>query len=142
MLHCKQKTPSYAYNHIPAIATQMLSKPKCNRNYSSPCISVPLVPSFIHDIRLSLSSLQELHVLLRVSLLNVALSNLLHHKVGVDVNLLAELAVGNAPLAADGEDTDWGLSVDKRVDTLGDVGESQLVGSLAYVSILFGAERR
>jgi hypothetical protein len=142
MLHCKQKTPSYAYNHFPAIATQMLSKPKCNRNYSSPCISVPLVPSFIHDIRLSLSSLQELHVLLRVSLLNVALSNLLHHEVGVDVNLFAELAISDAPLAADGEDTDWGLSVDKRVDTLGDVGESQLVGSLGYVSILFGAERR
>lgn len=81
-------------------------------------------------------------MLLRVSLLNVALSNLLHHKVGVDVNLLTELAVGNAPLAADGEDTDWGLSVDKRVDTLGDVGESQLVGSLRYVSVLFVAERK
>lgn len=142
MLHCKQKTPSYAYNHFQAIETQMLSKPKCNRNYSSPCISILRVPSSIHNIRLSLSSLQELHVLLRVSLLNIALSNLLHHKVGVDVNLLAELAVGNAPLAADGEDTDWGLSVDKRVDTLGDVGESQLVGSLRCVSVLFVAEKR
>lgn len=62
-------------------------------------------PFLIHRHHLSLSSFQELHVLLRVRLLNVVLSDLLHHEVGVNVNLLAELAASHTPLAADGEDT-------------------------------------
>jgi len=92
-------------------------------------------PSSNHTTHLSLSSLQELHVLLRVSLLNIVLSNLLHHEVGVNVNLLAELAASHTPLAADGKDTNGGFGVDEGVDTLGDVGEGEFVGCLWWVSI-------
>jgi len=93
-------------------------------------------PSSNYTTRLSLSSFQELHVLLRVGLLNVVLSNLFHHEVGVNVNLLAELAASHTPLAADGEDTNGGFGVDEGVDALGDVGEGELVGCLGWVSIM------
>jgi hypothetical protein len=89
----------------------------------------------------SLSSLQELHMLLRVGLLNIALSNLLHHKVGIDVNLLAELAIRNAPLAGDSKDADGRLSVDEGVDALGDVGEGELVSGLRYISMVVWGRR-
>jgi len=87
-----------------------------------------------YTTRLSLSSFQELHVLLRVGLLNIVLSHLLHHEVGVNVNLLAELATSHTPLAADGEDTNGGFGVNEGVDTLGDIGEGELVGCLRWVS--------
>lgn len=72
-------------------------------------------------------------MLLRVRLLDVVLSHLLHHEVGVDVNLLAELAASDTPLAADGEDTNGRFGVDEGVDTLRDVGESELVGCLVWL---------
>lgn len=73
-------------------------------------------------------------MLLRVRLLNIVLSHLLHHEVGVNVNLLAELAASHTPLAADGEDTNGGFGVNEGVDTLGDIGEGELVGCLRWVS--------
>lgn len=105
-------------------------KAKLKNCYFNPCIPSPPPLSSVHSTRSSLRSLQKLHVLLWVRLLNIALSNLLHHKVGIDVDFLAELAVGNAPLAADGEDANRGFGVDEGVDALGDVGEGELVGSL------------
>ena len=80
-------------------------------------------------------------MLLRVGLLNIVLSHLLHHEVGVNVNLLAELAASNTPLAADGEDTNGGFGVDEGVDTLGDIGEGELVGCLWWVSIVLRKEK-
>jgi len=111
--------------------TKLKQQTNAPSNASRPHLS----PSSNHTTHLSLSSFQELHVLLRVGLFNVVLSHLLHHEVGVNVNLLAELAASHTPLAADGEDTNGGFGVDEGVDTLGDVGEGELVGCLRWVSI-------
>jgi hypothetical protein len=69
-------------------------------------------------------------MLIRVCLLNVRLSNLLHHKVGIDINFLAQLSTSNAPLSRDGKHADRRLSVDEGVNALGDVGEGELVCGL------------
>lgn len=79
---------------------------------------------------LSLRSLKKLGVLLRVGLLNIALSDLLHHEVTVDDNILGQLAACNAPLAGNGQDADGRLCVDKGVDAVGGVGEGELVCGL------------
>lgn len=63
-------------------------------------------------------------------LLDVALGNLLHHEIGINVDFLAQLAVGNTPLAADGQDADGGFGVDEGVDAVRDVGEGEFVGCL------------
>jgi hypothetical protein len=97
---------------------------------ASLCIPAHPSPSSNHATRLRLSSLQKLHVLFRVGLLNIALSNFLHHEVGIDVDFLAKLAVGDAPFAANGEDTDGRFGVDEGVDSLRDIGQSELVGCL------------
>jgi hypothetical protein len=82
------------------------------------------------DATLSLDSLKQLDVLLGMRLLDVALGHLLHHEVGVDLDLLGELAVDDAPLAGDGQGADGGFGVDEAVDAVGDVGERQGVGRL------------
>ena len=69
-------------------------------------------------------------MLLRVRLLNIVLNNLLHHKVGIYVDFLAELSVRNAPRAADVEDANGGFGVDEGVNALRDVGQGELVGLL------------
>lgn len=60
-------------------------------------------------------------------LLNIALSDLLHHEVTIDNNILNQLAAINAPLAGNSQDTDGRLCVDERVDAVRDVGEGELV---------------
>lgn len=72
-------------------------------------------------------------MLLRVHLLDVSLCHLLHHKVAVNVDILDQLVIDDAPLAGNGENSDGGLRVDEAVDAVGDVGESELVGGLEYV---------
>ena len=79
---------------------------------------------------LSLSSLEQLSVLLGVRLLNIALGNLLHHEVAVNHNVLDELAARNAPRAGNSQDTDRRLGVDKGVDAVRDIGQGELVGGL------------
>lgn len=76
---------------------------------------------------LSLSSLEQLGVLLGVCLLNVALRNLLHHEVAIDDHILGELSADNTPLASNCQDANGRLSIDEGVDAVGDVGEGQLV---------------
>ena len=66
-------------------------------------------------------------MLLRVRLLDVALGNLLHHEVAINYNVLGQLAVGDAPLARNGQDADGRLCIDERVDDVGDGGERELV---------------
>jgi hypothetical protein len=56
-------------------------------------------------------------MLIRMRLLNIALGHLLHHKVGIDIDLLTQLAVRNAPLSRDGKHADRGLSVDEGIDS-------------------------
>lgn len=89
---------------------------KCSLN--QPNAPIPS-PSFAID--LSLSSLEQLGVLLRVSLFDIALSHLLHHEVTVDNNILSQLAVCDTPLAGDSQDTDRRLCVDEGIDTVGGV---------------------
>lgn len=72
---------------------------------------------------LSLGSLEQLSVLLRVSLFDIALGHLLHHEVAVDDNILSQLAIRDTPLAGNSQDTDWGLCVDKGIDTVVSVDE-------------------
>ena len=60
-------------------------------------------------------------------LLNVTLRNLLHHEIRINVDLLAQLAIGDTPLAADSQYADGGLGVDEGVDAFGDVGEGEFV---------------
>ena len=74
-------------------------------------------------------------MLLRVSLLNIALGNLLHHEVAVNDHVLSELAAADAPLAGDSQDADRRLSVDEGVDAVGDVGEGELVCCLGKSQI-------
>lgn len=69
-------------------------------------------------------------MLLGMRLLDVALGDLLHHEVCVNLDFLGELALDDAPLAGDGEDADRGLSVDEAVDAVLGVGEGQGVGGL------------
>lgn len=78
-------------------------------------------------IHLCLGGLEQLGVLLRVRLLNIALRDLLHHEVPIDDHVLGELAARNAPLARDRQDADRRLSVDEGVDAVGGVGEGELV---------------
>lgn len=95
--------------------------------------------------RLSLSSLEQLGVLLRVGLLNIALSNLLHHEVSINDNILSELATANTPLACNSQDANRRLSVDEGVDAVGDVGEGELVCCLSLVRIIcceYGARKK
>ena len=87
-------------------------------------------PSSNYTTRLSLSSFQELHVLLRVRLLNIVLSHLLHHEVAINDHILRQHAALHPPLACDGEGADGRLGVDEGVDAVGDVGQRQLVGCL------------
>lgn len=68
-------------------------------------------------------------------LLDVRLGNLLHHKVGINVDFLAHLTTGDTPLSGDSKHADRRLSVDKRIDTLGHIGESELVCGLVCVSM-------
>lgn len=82
---------------------------------------------------LNLHRLKQLSMLLRVGLLHVALSHLLHHKVPVNNNILRQLAAHNAPLARDGQDANGRLGVDERVDAVGGVGEGELVCCLVGV---------
>lgn len=51
-------------------------------------------------------------MLLRVRLVHILLGHLLHHHVGVDVNVLAQHASRNSPLAGDGEGAQGRLRVD------------------------------
>ena len=83
----------------------------------------------------ALRGLNQLGVLLRVRLLDIALCHLLHHEVAVNLDILDELAVGDAPLAGDGQHADGRLCVDEAVDACGSVGESELVGCLGGVSL-------
>jgi hypothetical protein len=69
-------------------------------------------------------------VLLGVSLLDITLSYLLHHEVGINLHVLNELAASNAPLAGDGKDANWRLSVDQGINTRLNVGESESVCGL------------
>ena len=73
-------------------------------------------------------------MLLRVRLLNIALSNLLHHEVSINNHILSQLAARDAPLASDGQDADGRLGVDEGVDAVGGVGEGELVCCLRLVS--------
>ena len=82
------------------------------------------VPSPSLVTGLGLNSLEQLNVLLRVSLLDIALSHLLHHEVAINNNILSQFAVHGTPLAGDSQDTDGGLCVDKGIDTVGGVDES------------------
>ena len=75
-------------------------------------------------------------MLLRVRLLNVVLSDLLHHEVGIDIDGLGQRAVGDTPLAADGENANRRLSVDERIDTVGHVGQCECVCSLERLLVL------
>jgi hypothetical protein len=74
-------------------------------------------------------------MLSRMRLLHIRLRNLLHHKVGIDINFLAQRSTSNAPLSGDGKHADRRLSVDKGVDAFGDVGEGQFVCGLQSVSM-------
>jgi hypothetical protein len=65
-----------------------------------------------------------------MSLLNIRLRNLLHHKVRIDVDFLAQIATSDAPLARDGEHANRRFSIYERVDALGDVGERELISGL------------
>lgn len=74
-------------------------------------------------------------MLLRVRLLNITLGNLLHHKVAIDDHVLGQLAASDTPLASNGQDADGRFGVDEGVNTVGDIGESQLVGCLLWVRL-------
>jgi hypothetical protein len=118
--------------HIKAEQSKiMTSKTNTKDCYSRSCMHPTLIiSSSPFCIHLSPSRLKKLHVLLRVRLLNIALGNLLHHEVGIDVDFLAQLTVRNAPLAADGKCADGGFGVDERVDARFDVCEGEFVGCL------------
>ena len=79
---------------------------------------------------LRLGSLEQLHVLLRVRLLNIALGNLLHHEIGIDINLLAQLAIDDAPLATNRKCADRRFGINKRIDALWHIGDVELVRGL------------
>jgi hypothetical protein len=65
-----------------------------------------------------------------VRLLDVALGHLLHHEVAVNLDILDQQAIRDAPLARDGQHADGRLGVDEAVDAGGCVGEGELVGCL------------
>lgn len=69
-------------------------------------------------------------MLLRVRLIDVPLGHLLHHEVAIDVDLLYELALCDAPLRGDGQRADGRLGVDEGVDAVVYVGEGEFVGCL------------
>jgi hypothetical protein len=81
-------------------------------------------------MRSALRGLDQLGVLLRVRLLDVPLGHLLHHEVAVNLDVLDQLAIGDAPLAGNGQHADGRLRVDEAVDAGGCVCEGELVGCL------------
>jgi hypothetical protein len=74
-------------------------------------------------------------VLLRVRLLHIALGHLLHHKVSINLYILDQLAVFDAPLSGDGQGTDRGLGIDERVDSILDIRERELVCGLILSTV-------
>jgi hypothetical protein len=68
-------------------------------------------------LHLSPRSLEQLHMLLWVGFLDVALRNLLHHEIGINFDFFAQLPVRNAPFSRNGEYADGGFGVDEGVDT-------------------------
>ena len=78
-----------------------------------------------------LSFFKKQLVLLRMRAIHVALCHLLHHEVAVDFNILREHVAFYPPFSGDFQGTNGRLSVDKRVDTVINVGEGELVGSLS-----------
>jgi hypothetical protein len=80
--------------------------------------------------RSALRRLNQLGVLLRVRLLDIPLCHLLHHEVAVNLDILDQQAIGDAPLAGNGQHADGRLGVDEAVDARGRVGECELVGCL------------
>lgn len=69
-------------------------------------------------------------MLLRMRLLDIALCHLLHHEISINLNLFDQLTLRNPPLGRNSQGTNGWLGVDERVDAVGDVGESELVGCL------------
>jgi hypothetical protein len=76
---------------------------------------------------LSLGQLQQLAVLLRMRLFHISFCHLLHHEIPVNLHVLDQLAVCDAPLARDGQRADGRLGVDQCIDAGGNVGEGQFV---------------
>jgi hypothetical protein len=85
--------------------------------------------------RSALRRLNQLGVLLRVRLLDIPLCHLLHHEVAVNLDILDQQAIGDAPLARDRQHADGRLGVDEAVDARGRVGECELVGCLKEVLV-------
>jgi hypothetical protein len=74
--------------------------------------------------------LQQLNMLLRMRLLHVTLSNLLHHEIRLNLHLFTQHTALNAPLARDSQHADRRLRVDEGVDAAGLIGEREFVGCL------------
>ena len=79
---------------------------------------------------LRLRHLQQPSMLLRMRLLHIPLRHLLHHKVPLNLHLLAQPAIHNPPLSGNSQRANGGLGVDEGVDAVGDVGEGEFVGCL------------
>lgn len=70
-------------------------------------------------------------MMLRMRTLNIPLNNLLNNHIRIDLDLFLQLAINDSPLAGNLHGAHRHLAVDERVDAVGDVGESELVGRLA-----------
>lgn len=87
---------------------------------------------------LPLSRFNQLKVLSRVGLLDIPLRHLLHHKIAVNLDVLSQQAVFDAPRSHNREDADRRLCVDERVDACGGVGQGEGVGCLEGLGGCFG----
>lgn len=69
-------------------------------------------------------------MLLWMRFVDICLGDFLHHKVGVDLYVLHQLAVVDSPCPGDGEDADRWFCVDEGVHAVRDISEGELVGCL------------
>jgi hypothetical protein len=60
-------------------------------------------------------------------LLHIALRNLLHHEIRIDIHLLTQLPILDPPLPRNREHAHRRLGVHKTVDAVGDVCECEFV---------------
>ena len=62
--------------------------------------------------------------------LDISFGHLLHHEVAINLNVLPQRAIHDAPPSGDGENTNWRSCVDKAVDPVIRVCESKFIRSL------------
>ena len=65
-----------------------------------------------------------------VCFLDISFSHLLHHEVAINLNVLPQRAIHDAPPSGDGENTNWRSCVDEAVDPIIRVCESKFIRSL------------